>query len=343
MTAERRLLAAVEPLLDGIAAQLNEQGQQAKDREERDALFQCAGRLQSGRQAFLEGFRKEFLQRFETYARALQSAGPSRDELDREAAAMLKTNVLENEVAVIRLSVKLKSDAAAELAEFSHRLVTLFRLHALDDGHNPLGPVPIAHGMYAGLAQARVEGGVARSIRPLIEERLAAPVRELYRALNQLLQALGVEPAVARPVAPPPKPPPPAPPEPDPLAALDAPSSSDQVAAARAVAAAISGATLPPPVATFLKQHWLGLLARNHAGQGPEGAPWRQSVASMQELVWSLKPKADPDERAKLQAALPMLLRRIAAGMDAMDMSPADRKPVLDALMAAHREILRPK
>jgi len=107
--------------------------------------------------------------------------------------------------------------------------------------------------------------------------------------------------------------------------------------------AAISGATLPPPVATFLKQNWLGLLARNHAGQGPEGAPWRQSVASMQELVWSLKPKADPDERAKLQAALPMLLRRIAAGMDAMDMSPADRKPVLDALMAAHREILRPK
>jgi hypothetical protein len=345
LTAERRLVAAIEPMLDAIAAQLNDLGQHAKDREERDSLFQCAGRLQSNRPAFLEGFRKEFLHRFENYAKALQGSGSSRDELDREAAAMLKTNVLENEVAVIRLSVKLKSEANPELAELSHRLVTLCRLHTLDDGHNPLGPVPIAHAMYAGLAHARVEGSGARALRPLMEAKLGEPVRELYRALNQLLQSLGIEPAPARPapkpaatVAPPPQP---APVPADPVAAMPAPS--DHTAAARAVAAAIAGVTLPPPVEAFLKQDWLGLLARTHAAKGPAGAPWREAVTSLHELVWSLKPKADPAERAKLHAALPAILRRITVAMDAMDMAPADRKPVLDALMAAHREILRPK
>jgi hypothetical protein len=108
------------------------------------------------------------------------------------------------------------------------------------------------------------------------------------------------------------------------------------------VAAAIAGVALPEPVAAFLKQDWLGLLARMHALKGPEGAPWRDAVATMQELVWSLKPKSDPAERAKLHAALPGILKRISVGMDAMGLSPVDRKPMLDALMAAHREILRP-
>jgi hypothetical protein len=344
LTAERRLFAAIEPMLDAVAAQLNERGQQAKDREERDSLLQCAGRLQSNRQAFMEGFRKEFLQRFETYANALHGAGSSRDELDREAAAMLKTNVLENEVAVIRLSVKLKSETNPELGELSQRLITLCRLHALDDGHNPLGPVPIAHAMYAGLAQARVDGAGSRALRPMVEERLGAPVRELYRALNQLLQSLGIAPAAARPVPPPQQAAPP--PAPAPSAAAPspaAPAPSDQTAAARAVAAAVSGVALPPAVEAFLKQNWLGLLARMHAAKGPEGAPWRESVATMQELVSSLKPKADPAERARLHAALPAILKRISVGMDAMGMSPADRKPVLEALMVAHREILRSK
>ena len=344
LTAERRLVAAIEPTLDAVSAQLNDLGQHAKERDERDSLFQCAGRLESNRQAFLAGFRKEFLQRFETYANALQGPGSSRDELDREAAAMLKTNVLENEVAVIRLSVKLKAETNPELGELSHRLVTLFRLHALDDGHNPLGPVPIAHAVYAGLAQARIEGPGSRALRPMLEERLGAPVRDLYRALNQLLQSLGIEPAPMRPAAQPQKavsPPRPAPAPPAPAPA--GPGPSDHTAAARAVAAAVAGVALPPPVDAFLKQNWLGLLARMHAAKGPDGAPWRESVASMQELVWSLKPKADPAERAKLHAGLPTILRRIALGMDAMGMTPAERKPVLDALMVAHREILRPK
>lgn len=340
--AERRLFAAVEPMLDAIAAQLNELGQHAKDRAERDSLFECSGRLLGNRQAFLEGFQKEFLHRFVSYARALRDASSSRDELDREAAAMLKTNVLENEVAVIRLSVKLKSETSPELAELSRRLVTLFRLRALEDGHNPLGPMPIAHAMYAGLARARIEGIGARVLRPMLEERLCPAVRDLYRGLNQLMQSLGVEPAAERPAPPPSEVLPPLPelaPAPEPMVG---PSPSDHTAAARVVAATIAGVALPQPVAAFLKKDWLGLLARMHALNGPEGAPWRDAVATMEELVWSLKPKADPAERAKLHAALPGILKRISIGMDAIGISPADRTPVLDALMAAHRKILRP-
>ncbi|MCX7891091.1 MAG: DUF1631 domain-containing protein [Burkholderiales bacterium] len=333
--AEKRLAAVLEGMVDKIAAQLNEQAQHAKDREERDALSQGAARLGADRQAFLDAFRTEFARRFEAAAKALQGMGPSREELDREQAAMLKTNVLENEVAVIKLSVRLKQDAAAELGELSRRLVTLFRLHALDDGDNPLGPLPIAHAVFAGFARARVEGRAARAVRPLVEEQLSGPVRELYRALNQLLQALGVEPNVPRPAA--------AAPAAAPAAPAPALARAGPTARPAAIAAAAIRATVPPAVDAFLRKNWLELLARTHAAQGPEGTPWKQTVAAMQYLVASLKPRNDPAERAKLQAAIPAILKNITVGMDALGMPPAERQPVLDALMAAHREILRGK
>jgi hypothetical protein len=339
--AEKRLRAALEPMLDAIASELNDLGQQSKERAERDSYFQGAGRLQSERQAFLDGFRREFAERFDACAKALQGSGRSPEELDREAAAMLKTNVLENEVAVIKFSVKLKLEAAAELAELSRRLMTLCRCHALDDSDNPVGPLPIAHAMYTGFARARVEGRAARAVRAMVEAKFVEPVRELYRAVNQLLQALGIEPAAVRPAPAPPPAPRPAAPAVPPVAVDAAPTPSDEAAAAREVAAALSGAGVPPAVEAFLKRDWLGLLARARAEQGPDGPAWRQSVVSMRELVWSLKPKPDPSERAKLAAALPRILKHVALGMDAMDMPQDARRPVLDALMSVHREILR--
>ncbi len=64
-------------------------------------------------------------------------------------------------------------------------------------------------------------------------------------------------------------------------------------------------------------------------------------AGTTQELVWSLKPKPDPAERAKLMGALPALLKKVGAGMEA-ELDADGRKLVFDALMAHHREILQP-
>jgi hypothetical protein len=63
----------------------------------------------------------------------------------------------------------------------------------------------------------------------------------------------------------------------------------------------------------------------------------------MQELVWSLKPKALPAERAQLVALLPGLLKRVSGGMETAGLDAETRKSILEELMARHREILHPQ
>lgn len=339
ITAEKRLAAAIGPLLDALASHLVEAGQQTKERDEREQCHGAAHRLAQEHARYFEAFRREFTARFDGCAHALLTGGPGADELDREALAMLKTNILENEVAVIKLSVHFKTRAAAELDELSRRLCTLLRRHALEDAHNPVGPLTIAHAVHSGFAALRVASRAARVIRPKVEEALIAPVQELYRTLNSLLGALNIVPA---------SPPRTAPPEPDPLEvsapmavpsapAPEVPAPACEVAAARAVAAALSGRTLPPAIEDFLKRDWRDLLARVHMRQGGESRPWLDAVATMAELVRTLQPNAA--DRTQSVGNLPALAARLNAAMDAMALDPARRKRVVDALRSQRPDL----
>ena len=62
----------------------------------------------------------------------------------------MKTNVLENEVAVGKLAARFKEHANAELTELSARVASMFKRHAIGDGDNPLGPLPMARGVMPG-------------------------------------------------------------------------------------------------------------------------------------------------------------------------------------------------
>jgi hypothetical protein len=351
---ERRLTTALGPLLDAMAKQLAEAGAQGKDREDREQCLAAAHRLFHEREDFLAGFRAELAVRFEARSASLLAGGPSAEELDRETLAMLKTNVLENEVAVIKLSVLLKSRAAAELDELARRVCALLARPALEDGHNPIGPMAIAHAVYAGLAKCRVESKAQRAIRPALEAGLTAPVRELYAAVNQLMEKLRVPAVVPAAVVASAGP---ATLEPLPdteFASMAAPGAASpsaslphetvlpaaEVAAARAVASALVGAQLPPPVDELLRNEMRELLARAHSRHGSTSPAWQQAVRMMLDLVWSLKPK-DAADRAKLAAMLPALLPRVSATLGAMDLAPARRREVLDALAQRHRELMR--
>jgi hypothetical protein len=81
------------------------------------------------------------------------------------------------------------------------------------------------------------------------------------------------------------------------------------------------------------------VLARAHAAGG-EGAQWQEAVGTLRDLVWSVRPKLEAGERARLVALLPPLLKKINLGMDLAMLDPDSRKGVLDVLMAHHRELL---
>jgi hypothetical protein len=340
--AEKHLGAQLSQLLDALAAQLSQLGQHSRDREERDMYLLAAQRLHHEREPFLPAFRKEFTAQFEERVRGLQGTGSFARDLGRDQLQALKTNVLENEAAIGRLSAKLKEHAGPELGQLSARIATLFRHPSVNDGDNPLGPLAIARGVFAGFAAVRIEGRPLRAVRQELEQRLAKPVVELYRAINKALDGLGVAPAAPRSAPAVSNAAPPAAASPPPGAGTNAPPSPDaDAAAARAVESELTGASLPPVVEIFVRQNWHRLLAEAFAAGGSEGAQWQETVATLRDLVWSLRPRLEPGERARLVALLPALLKKITLGMAAVALDPPSRQAVLDALMAHHRELLR--
>ena len=338
--AEKHLSGELQKLLDALAPRLSDLAQHSRDREERDQYLRAAQRLHHEREPFLPAFRKEFAARFEERVRALQGTGLMARELGRDELQALKTNMLENEAAIGRLGSRLKEHAGAELGELSARFATLFRRPAVDDGDNPLGPLTIARAVFAAFAAVKIEGRVLRTVRQELEQSLAQPVLDLYRGLNKALGGLGVASAPSR-SAPAPATAPASPAGASPAAAAPAGTSPDaEAVAARAIESELAGASLPPVVEIFVRQNWHGVLARAHAAGGAAGASWQEAVGTLRELIWSLRPRLEAGERARLVALLPPLLKKITLGMDAVMLDPESRKAVLDALMAHHRELL---
>ena len=317
--ARTRLGAQLRPLLVSLAERLAKAG---GDRDEREQYARAAQRLRGGEAAFMEAFEKELVERIDASTQALRSGRLGGEDED---LSTLKTNLLENQVAVSKLAVHLKQAAGAELGQFSGRIASVFGRRVLDDGDNPVGPMAIAYAVYAGIGALDLESHATRALRADLEKQLAAPVCELYRVMNGALERAGISPHGA------------------PAAAKASGGAVDaaaaQAAAERTVAAMLGVASVPPPVAMFLQETWTQVLMRAYA-QGPDSPPWRDAVDVMNELIASVKPGIDPAERARLKTVLPGLLKKLQAGMDAVQLDANKRKAVLDMLMVHHREIL---
>ncbi|HEY4657865.1 MAG TPA: DUF1631 family protein [Gemmatimonadaceae bacterium] len=337
--ALQRLCAQLEPLLDALTQQCYQLSQTTRDREERDDYAKGVFRLRDRRAAFLECFQKEYGERFEAAATALQSTASSRVDRGGDDLAMLKTNLLENQVAVGKLAAQIKQAANAELAQLSARVGTLCRRATVDDGENPLGPLTIASALYAGVSELDLAGRVLRALRPELEKRITVAVLELFKALNAALDRAGVAAAASRST-----PARAAAPALTPAAAEAAapgPSPAAVAAASEAVGSTLRDADVPPAFALFLLETWTEVLARSHAEQDAEGAAWREALTTMTELVRSLTPGLESAERSRLVGRLPALLKGLTAGMDAVALDVGRRKEVLDTLMAHHRELMR--
>ena len=330
IAVEKRLQEQLVPLLDALSPQLEELLRNSRDREEREQYSNALSRLGSGREKFMSAFHTEFESRFDACARALEGTGQFLREPGREELAAMKTNMVENEVAIGKLAALTKGHDTASLAELSARFATLFRRPAVDDGDNPVGPLCVARGVYAGMSALGIEGRGLRAVRAELEKNFLAPVTELYKKLNEIFASKGIEPARA-----------PAGFGHAPSAAAAAQSDSgnaSRVAAEQALASALGRMDLAPVLDMFFRQIWVGVLARAHSAQG---AAWQQAVETTKALAWSLQPKPDPAERAKLVSLLPTILKRVTTGLEG-ELDEGGRKLVLDELMAQHRDILHP-
>jgi hypothetical protein len=98
---------------------------------------------------------------------------------------------------------------------------------------------------------------------------------------------------------------------------------------------------IPRPVLDFLVQEWVKVLLMLHAKHGQHSDPWKNALATMDLLIWSIKAKETPEERSRLTAEMPMLLRRLAAGLKIAGVDDAVGASFFSDLSKLHADAMR--
>lgn len=89
-------------------------------------------------------------------------------------------------------------------------------------------------------------------------------------------------------------------------------------------------------VRDFVTNHWKNLLFITCARQGKESEAWNQAVATMDDLIWSVKPKHTLEDRKRLVAMQPVLLGNLRAGMERLSIPATERDDFIAKLVHAH-------
>jgi hypothetical protein len=89
-------------------------------------------------------------------------------------------------------------------------------------------------------------------------------------------------------------------------------------------------------VREFVTKHWKNLLFIICARQGKDSDAWKQAVATMDDLIWSIKPKHTLEERKRLVAMQPTLLSNLRSGMERLSVPATERDDFIAKLVHAH-------
>ncbi len=104
----------------------------------------------------------------------------------------------------------------------------------------------------------------------------------------------------------------------------------------------IASNVLPNFLADFLRDKWSHVLEAAYYAEGSEGEPWKEALATVDEFAWSVQPKRTADERKRLVASLPAMLKRLNVGMREVPWSPDDRDSFMANLVEAHAAAVKP-
>jgi hypothetical protein len=76
--------------------------------------------------------------------------------------------------------------------------------------------------------------------------------------------------------------------------------------------------------------------------QGEESDSWMLALATLDDLVWSVQPKRTAEERRKLVAMLPNLLKRLHGGLQGITWEAGERERFMANLVEAHAAAVKP-
>lgn len=94
-------------------------------------------------------------------------------------------------------------------------------------------------------------------------------------------------------------------------------------------------------IASFLEDYWSRVMIGAATESGTQDERWQQHSRTADDLIWSVLPKQSPEERKRLAGMASSLLKRIAAGLDEIGVSAAERSPFLNTLFDLQTAALR--
>ncbi len=94
-------------------------------------------------------------------------------------------------------------------------------------------------------------------------------------------------------------------------------------------------------LAPFLTRQWREVLAWAWLKSDASSLTWESALLTMDQLIWSTQPKTESEERLKLVAVLPQLVRCLNEGLDDIAWNEPGRAKFTRRLIAAHTLAIR--
>lgn len=89
----------------------------------------------------------------------------------------------------------------------------------------------------------------------------------------------------------------------------------------REIALRLQNLTLPPAISDFIVTTWRDVLIHDFLYGGPQGKPWKLGLATLDDLVKSLRPTTEETERRRLIKLLPSFIEMLLISPDALESS----------------------
>lgn len=97
----------------------------------------------------------------------------------------------------------------------------------------------------------------------------------------------------------------------------------------------------PDSIAQFLRKQWLKVLLISWMEGGEQGSAWQDNIGVIGDLLWSVQPKIELDDRKRLAKILPPMLQRLNAGMSRIGIPAAEQEAFLDQCFALQTAAMR--
>ena len=92
-------------------------------------------------------------------------------------------------------------------------------------------------------------------------------------------------------------------------------------------------ADVPNAIENFLRSYWRDVLQSRIFSSGSDGAPFVEALQLASELIRSVAPKKEAEDRRHQVAVLPALLKGLNAGLDEIGISAEERRGFMDTLV----------